>query len=57
MFFLLLSLVGMLFTPYLEIISNYNWFTVYAMFLGWWLAYFPAREYYIHQQDYFDKVF
>lgn len=57
MFFLLLSLVGMLFTPYSEIISNHNWFMVYAMFLGWWLSIFPAREYYIHQQDYFDKVF
>jgi len=57
MFFLLLSLVGMFFTPYSEIISNHNWFMVYAMFLGWWLAIFPAREYYVHHQRYFDKVF
>jgi hypothetical protein len=57
LFFLLLSLIGVFFTPYSEIITNHNWFMVYAMFLGWWLAIFPAREYYISKQTYFDKVF
>jgi len=57
LFFLLLSLIGVFFTPYSEIITNHNWFMVYTMFLGWWLAIFPAREYYISKQDYFDKVF
>ena len=57
LFFLLLSLIGVFFTPYNEIITNHNWFMVYAMFLGWWLAIFPAREYYIHHEKYFDKVF
>jgi hypothetical protein len=57
LFFLLLSLIGVFFTPYSEIITNHNWFMVYAMFLGWWLAIFPAREYYISQESYFDKVF
>jgi len=57
LFFLLLSLIGVFFTPYSEIITNHNWFMVYSMFLGWWLAIFPAREYYISQESYFDKVF
>ena len=57
LFFLLLSLIGVFFTPYSEIITNHNWFMVYAMFLGWWLAIFPAREYYISQEKYFDRVF
>lgn len=57
LFFLLLSLIGVFFNPYSEIITNHNWFMVYTMFLGWWLAIFPAREYYISKQAYFDKVF
>lgn len=57
LFFLLLSLIGVFFTPYSEIITNHGWFMVYAMFLGWWLAIFPAREYYISQERYFDRVF
>jgi hypothetical protein len=57
LFFLLLSLIGVFFTPYSEIITNHNWFMVYSMFLGWWLAIFPAREYYISQEKYFDRVF
>lgn len=57
LFFLLLSLIGVFFTPYSDIVTNHNWFMVYAMFLGWWLAIFPAREYYISQEKYFDRVF
>ena len=57
LFFLLLSLIGVFFNPYSEIITNHNWFMVYAMFLGWWLAIFPAREYYIYHEKYFDRVF
>lgn len=57
LFFLLISLVGILFTPYTEIVTNHNWFMIYAMFLGWWLSIFPAREYYVYNEDYFDKVF
>lgn len=57
LFFLLISLVGILFTSYQEIITNHNWFMLYAMFFGWWLSIFPAREYYVYNQDYFDKVF
>jgi len=44
LFFLLISLIGVFFNPYSEIITNHNWFMVYSMFLGWWLAIFPARE-------------
>lgn len=57
LFFLLISLVGILFTPYTEIVTNHNWFMLYAIFLGWWLSIFPAREYYVYNEDYFDKVF
>jgi len=57
MFFLLLSLVGMFFNPYTIVIHSQGWFMVYTLFIGWWLASFPAREYYVYHQRYFDKVF
>ena len=56
-FFLLLSTVGMFFQSYVETITSDGWFIAYTMFLGWWLAIFPAREYYIANEEYFDKVF
>lgn len=56
-FFLLLSTVGMFFTSYIETITSDGWFIGYSMFLGWWLAIFPAREYYIKNEEYFEKVF
>lgn len=36
-FFLLLSTIGMLFNSYSSVISNDNWFTLYALLFGWWL--------------------
>jgi hypothetical protein len=30
---------------------------VYSLFLGWWLAIFPAREYYIKNHEHFEQVF
>ena len=56
-FFLLLSTIGLFFTSYQEIITSQGWFMCYSLFLGWWLAIFPTREYYVYNQDYFDKVF
>jgi hypothetical protein len=56
-FFLLLSSVGLFFNPYSVVITSQGWFMVYSLFIGWWLASFPAREYYVYHQTYFDKVF
>jgi hypothetical protein len=53
----MLSTVGMFFVPYLEVITSDGWFIGYTMFFGWWLAIFPAREYYIKNEEYFEKVF
>lgn len=57
-FFLLLSTVGMFSgTPYIEVIQSEGWLVTYSLFLGWWLSIFPAREYYLSNEDYFDRVF
>ncbi len=39
--FYILSLIGIIFTPYTKIITNDGWRTVYSVFFGWWLAIFP----------------
>jgi hypothetical protein len=57
MFYLLLSMVGLFFHPYSVIIQSSGWFMGYTLFIGWWMASFPAREYYVHNEEYFDKVF
>jgi hypothetical protein len=46
--FYIISLIGIIFTPYTKIITNDGWRTVYTVFFGWWLAIFPAREMYIY---------
>ena len=56
-FFLMLSSVGMFFVPYLEVITSDGWFIGYTLFFGWWLSIFPAREYYIKNEEYFERVF
>lgn len=57
-FFLLLSTVGMFSgTSYIEIIQSQGWLIGYTLFLGWWLAIWPAREYYLTHEQYFDEVF
>lgn len=54
--FFLMSLIGMLWSDsYHAIVSNPNWFMMYSLFFGWWIALFPTREYYMHYQDYFDE--
>ena len=55
--YLMLSLIGALFYPYKEVINNSDWFIVYTLFFGWWLAMFPAREYYVKNEEYFERVF
>jgi hypothetical protein len=57
LFYLLLSTIGLLFHPYSVIIQTPGWFIGYSLFIGWWMASFPAREYYVHNEQYFDKVF
>ena len=56
-FFLLLSSVGLFFNSYIETITSDGWFMAYSLFLGWWLAIFPAREYYMKNEENFEKVF
>ncbi len=57
LFFLIISSIGLLWCTPSEIYLDRTWFMVYSLFLGWWLAIFPAREYYISKQAYFDKLF
>lgn len=54
--FFLMSTIGLLWAEsYYSIISDHSWFMIYTMFFGWWIAMFPTREYYLHNQDYFDN--
>lgn len=56
--FFTLSLIGLLWTSsYSTIISDDEWFAVYAVFIGSWVSVFPAREYYMKHEAYFDEVF
>jgi hypothetical protein len=57
-FFFLFSCIGLLWVDsYYSIISDNGWFMAYSMFFGWWLSIFPAREYYIANENYFNTVF
>jgi len=54
--FFLMSLVGLLWNDsYYAVISDHGWFMAYTIFFGWWIAIFPTREYYMHNQDYFEQ--
>lgn len=57
LFFFIISSIGLLWSSPIDVYTSKNWFMIYSMFLGWWLAIFPAREYYISNEEYFDKVF
>jgi hypothetical protein len=46
--FYIISLLGTIFIPYTEIITDKVWPTVYLVFFGWWLAIFPTRELYLY---------
>lgn len=55
-FFFLFSTIGLLWSEsYSAIVGNHNWFVFYALFLGWWLAAFPTREFYMHHEFYFKE--
>ncbi len=43
--FFVLSAIGLLWcNTYAEIVKNPNWFMMYSLFLGWWIAAFPTHE-------------
>jgi len=57
---MMMSLVGLVFsdTSYMDILRSGNWGGIYSMLFGWWMSIFPAREYYMQNEVYFDtKVF
>lgn len=57
--YMMLSLVGLVFSDasYIDILHNDPWSFTYSTIFGWWLSIFPAREYYLINQSYFDRVF
>lgn len=56
-FFFALSTFGIFWSSYSETLSNKNWFVVYTMFLGWWIACLPAREYYVNNEEDLHHIF
>ena len=55
--FMMLSFVGFIFGyNYLNVIHAEGWQCVYSVLIGWWVAIFPTREYYIKHQVYLDRV-
>ena len=48
--FFILSFIGIIFQDYRSIITNEGWRVVYSMFFGWWLAFLPAREFYVQSK-------
>jgi hypothetical protein len=57
--YMMMSLVPLVFSDisYVEILRNNNWTIMYSLFFGWWMSIFPAREYYLLNQSYLDRVF
>ena len=45
-YFFTLSLIGLLWFNWGEIISNPNWFTIYILLFSWWLPAISLNEYY-----------
>lgn len=41
---------------YKAVIYNSTWQLMYTLFVGWWLAVYPAREYYIKHEKEFIKI-
>jgi hypothetical protein len=57
--YMMLSLVGLVFSDasYIDILRSSPWSMIYSLFFGWWLSIFPAREYYLVNEQYFERVF
>ena len=50
--YFVLSLFGCLFVEgdYNDVLSDTQWFIMYTLFLGWWVALIPARDCYISME-------
>ncbi len=56
--FLMLSFIGWVFNGnYIEIVRDNTWQIIYTVFIGWWVAIFPAKEYTLKYEEEFDKIF
>jgi hypothetical protein len=57
--YMMMSLVPLVFSDmsYVEILRSNNWTMMYSLLFGWWMSIFPAREYYLTQEAYFNRVF
>jgi hypothetical protein len=57
--YMMMSLVGLMFSDlsYVQILRTNNWTIMYSILFGWWLSGMSAREYYVHHQEYFNRVF
>ena len=56
--YLIISLIGLIFTQdYMAIINQPGWFVTYSILIGWWIALFPTREYYMKNEEYLKRVF
>ena len=50
--FFILSMLGMVFGfTYKESLESRNWFVMYSLFLGWWIAMIPAHDTYTLMQE------
>ena len=54
--FFLLSLVGIIWTSYHDVIATESWWMIYSLFIGWWISIFPTREYYLKHIDILGKL-
>jgi hypothetical protein len=57
--YMMLTMLGLVFSEasYISMLRGDAWMMIYSLFLGPWLSIFPAREYYIVHEEYFDRVF
>ena len=57
--YMMMSLVGLVFSDasYVDVLRSQPWGAIYTLFFGWWMSIFPAREYYLMNQSYLDRVF
>lgn len=55
--FMMLSGIGFIFGyNYLDVLHMEGWQCIYCILIGWWIAIFPAREYYVKHESYLDRV-
>ena len=57
LFYVLMSCIGLLWMSWHDIMASDGWRIVYFAFIGWWLAAFPAMDYYKQNEEWLDKVF